>query len=441
MRRMFRHFSTGVFVVLVVWAAVQAGVLRPLPSPGLWAWASGAVASTHARGLSLPRDPDVPLFPLMPMPSDTPKSDTPLSFQSDNLTEVGKPSMPDTASPNPVGDPEADPEYPGLVVVVKLAVPHRVSAAFVVLCRNSDLYELLESIQLVQDRFNREYKYDWVFLNDEPFTEEFISTIGDFVPYGKLSFGLIPSHQWLYPEFVDQELAAQRRQQLAQQDVVYATSESYRFMCRYFLGYFYKHPLVAQYQYYWRVEPGTKLFCDVPYDVFDFMEASGKKYGFAISMFEYSKTVPSLWDTFTEYLSTYNVSDNGLLRFVLDDVGGYNMCHFWSNFEVASLEVFDARYDQLFEHLDRSGGFFYERWGDAPVHTLAVAAFLAPDQVHWFDDIGYHHLPYTLCPQNEMWRTRRCLCEPASDFTWLFLSCTPYFQEVQSTSLGSGTIG
>ena len=26
----------------------------------------------------------------------------------------------------------------------------------------------------LEDRFNRDYKYPWVFLNDEPFTEEFM---------------------------------------------------------------------------------------------------------------------------------------------------------------------------------------------------------------------------------------------------------------------------
>ncbi len=34
-----------------------------------------------------------------------------------------------------------------------------------------------------------------------------------------------------------------------------------------------------------------------------------------------------------------------------------------------------------FEHLDRVGGFFYERWGDAPVHSLAAAMFLNATEV------------------------------------------------------------
>ena len=39
---------------------------------------------------------------------------------------------------------------------------------------------------------------------------------------------------------------------------------------------------------------------------------------------------------------------------------------------------------------DQSGGFWNERWGDAPVHSLAAGLFLEPEQIHYFEilDIG-----------------------------------------------------
>jgi hypothetical protein len=45
-------------------------------------------------------------------------------------------------------------------------------------------------------------------------------------------------------------------------------------------------------------------------------------------------------------------------------------------------------YNDYFEHLDKAGGFFYERWGDAPVHSLAVGMFLNKSEIHYFADIG-----------------------------------------------------
>ena len=39
-----------------------------------------------------------------------------------------------------------------------------------------------------------------------------------------------------------------------------------------------------------------------------------------------------------------------------------------------------------------------ERWGDAPVHSLATALLLDKDEVHFFDEIGYYHPPFMHIP-------------------------------------------
>ena len=33
--------------------------------------------------------------------------------------------------------------------------------------------------------------------------------------------------------------------------------------------------------------------------------------------------------------------------------------------------------------------YFQQRWGDAPVHSIAAALFSKPSQIHFFEDIGY----------------------------------------------------
>ena len=52
-------------------------------------------------------------------------------------------------------------------------VNRKASAAFVILARNSDLKSIVESIKHVEDRFNRKFGYPYVFLNEEPFSEQF----------------------------------------------------------------------------------------------------------------------------------------------------------------------------------------------------------------------------------------------------------------------------
>ncbi|KAG4430375.1 hypothetical protein IFR05_014145 [Cadophora sp. M221] len=69
----------------------------------------------------------------------------------------------------------------------------------------------------------------------------------------------------------------------------------------------------------------------------------------------------------------------------------WNMCHFGSTFETVDMDFFRSEaYRKLFRYLDEDGGFYYERWGDAPVHTLA-AAMLLKKEVHHFADVGYMH--------------------------------------------------
>lgn len=41
------------------------------------------------------------------------------------------------------------------------------------LARNSELDQVELSVRRLEQRFNHKYNYPWVFLNDEPFTEEF----------------------------------------------------------------------------------------------------------------------------------------------------------------------------------------------------------------------------------------------------------------------------
>ena len=46
---------------------------------------------------------------------------------------------------------------------------------------------------------------------------------------------------------------------------------------------------------------------------------------------------------------------------------GYNMCHFWSNFEIARLDFFRSKeYEDFFNMMDHSGGFWAERVSPLP---------------------------------------------------------------------------
>lgn len=44
-----------------------------------------------------------------------------------------------------------------------------------------------------------------------------------------------------------------------------------------------------------RLEPDVDFYCELDYDIFEYMERNGKRYGFNMIMKEIPETVPSLW--------------------------------------------------------------------------------------------------------------------------------------------------
>lgn len=307
----------------------------------------------------------------------------------------------------------------------------KVKATFVTLARNSDLNGLSDSIRHIEDRFNRNYHYDWVFLNDEPFSDEFKNTVNALTS-GTAKFGLIPKEHWSYPEWIDKEKAALAREEMARKKIIYGGSEPYRHMCRFESGFFFRHDLMQEYDYYWRVEPDIKIFCDIDYDVFKFMQDNDKWYGWTISLPEYGETIPTLWENTKKFMATYPqyVAADNNMDWISDDKGEtYNGCHFWSNFEVGALKFLRSEaYLKYFEELDKAGGFFYERWGDAPVHSIAASILMPRDKLHFFGDVGYYHGPFFNCPIDDATRlAKKCVCAKHDDFTWKGYSCTPRF--------------
>ncbi|KAK9447515.1 nucleotide-diphospho-sugar transferase [Limtongia smithiae] len=321
------------------------------------------------------------------------------------------------------------------VTTAEAGAYQRANATFVTLARNQDVWSMIRSIRHVEDRFNHQFHYDWVFLNDDDFDDDFKETVSALVS-GTAKFGKIPKENWGFPDWIDKERAAKTRQEMAQKKIIYGDSVSYRHMCRFESGFFFRQELTLQYKYYWRVEPEIQLHCDIDYDVFKFMEEKEYDYGFTLSLYEYAETIPTLWDSVRKFMKEHpeHLAKDNLIDWLSDDEGfSYNRCHFWSNFEIGNMDFWRSQaYMDFFNSLDQDGGFFYERWGDAPVHSIAASLLLPKNKVHYFQDIGYWHVPFTNCPTNREDRLRlKCSCNPRDNFSWKGYSCTPKFFDVQ----------
>ena len=133
------------------------------------------------------------------------------------------------------------------------------------------------------------------------------------------------------------------------------------------------------------------------------MANANKTYGFTIAVKELKETVPNIFRYASAYKRVNNITSQGLWEMFVepqeeveeplpddviekkplpeeilrtqpghqsikdvdpDNMEGekYNMCHFWSNFEIARLDWFRSKeYNDFFEMMDRSGGFWMER--------------------------------------------------------------------------------
>lgn len=131
---------------------------------------------------------------------------------------------------------------------------------------------------------------------------------------------------------------------------------------------------------------------------------NNKTYGFTIAVKELKETVPNIFRYASAYKRLNNITSQGLWEMFTepqpekeeelpeddpnykpplpeeilrsepgrtdlpeidpDAMEGekYNMCHFWSNFEIARLDFFRSKeYEDFFQMMDKSGGFWMER--------------------------------------------------------------------------------
>ena len=115
---------------------------------------------------------------------------------------------------------------------------------------------------------------------------------------------------------------------------------------------------------------------------------------------EYPITVITLWKTIHAWLDTgfrKTIARNTAYSMIAPNPefispDGFPLCFFYNNLEFADLSVFRTeKYLSYFEYLDKAGGFYHERWGDAPVHSWYMIMMLDKTEIHRFANIFYTH--------------------------------------------------
>lgn len=112
----------------------------------------------------------------------------------------------------------------------------------------------MQSMTQLEYRWNWYHKYPWIFFNDEPFTQEFKEATRNLTQ-AEVYYELIPKEHWSMPEWVDESRFLNSLEFLGAIGVGKGWMVSYHNMCRWNSGFFYKHSRLADYDWYWRVEP------------------------------------------------------------------------------------------------------------------------------------------------------------------------------------------
>lgn len=113
------------------------------------------------------------------------------------------------------------------------------------------------------------------------------------------------------------------------------------------------------------------------------MEDNDKTYGFVVNIYDAPQSIRSLWPATEEFIAEHPdyLHPNNAMGWLKDSsrkehykiANGYSTCHFWSNFEIGDMDFWrDHKYEEYFEHLDKSGGFFYERVSTIDVHGRLI---------------------------------------------------------------------
>ena len=261
----------------------------------------------------------------------------------------------------------------------------------IVTLKNEDLLQFVKTLKQFELYFNHKHNYPYIFFNNHDFNETFRNEIVKHTN-SNVEFVTISKERWSLPEWIDRNRFKQSLQNIG-------FKESYRHMCRFYSGFFFREKATLKYDYYIRLDRDSEFHCPFKEDPFMRFELDRSlMYGFAIGGFESLFTIPTLWSTIKTWMKTVRdelpSEKESFLKFISSNNGISltNYCMFYNNFEIARFSMFRSKnYLSYFEALDKAGGFFYERWGDAPVHSYYVTVMMKKSQVRLFSDIAYKH--------------------------------------------------
>jgi len=247
---------------------------------------------------------------------------------------------------------------------------------------------LRKSIRALHRNFNRRYGYPIVvFVEPDLDNVPDRRLIADMVPAendSSSTFIYVQVVRFQIPDYVNASLVPPMAGFGARKRTI-----GYRHMCRFHAGGVYEQPIMRSsgLEYGWRLDDDSLIRRPINYDVFRVMRDAGYQYGYRRINKGWSPVDYALWDAVERYVNaTPSLSATFYRQWPK------NAARYFNNFEVSDLRVWmSPQYRDYFNFVDRLGGIYYYKWGDAAIKTIAVTLFIPPDRTHRFTGISYAH--------------------------------------------------
>ena len=158
----------------------------------------------------------------------------------------------------------------------------------------------------------------------------------------------------------------------------------YRHMCRFHAKTLYEQPILTRLQYIWRLDDDSCIMAPIGYDVFRLMRDRHIQYGYIKTGADRPlKCIINFHSNVSAYVRKHGITPKMQWSYKYA---------FYNNFELSDLNLWRSpEYQDYIDYIDRIGGIFYHRWGDATIKTVAVTLLLSKKQIYRFKGIAYKH--------------------------------------------------
>ncbi len=258
------------------------------------------------------------------------------------------------------------------------------NAAIIYLVNDSprSIEQFVRSLTLLRLHFLNKWPYPvFAFVESgfsDPLKEIICKRSGVPVRYYELEFR--------FPEWIDANQVP---------DDVCGFPVGYRHMCRFFAVGVYTLPIMRGLEWYWRLDTDSFILSEVPYDLFVYMKENEFSCGYINRLdevFEVPDVVQGLWGATEQFSALSQIGQRKMSRFKKKNPKGWDYGIYYTNFEIASLNLWKVGLiGEYIEYIDQNGGIYSHRWGDAPIHTLAVEIFLEENKKVILEDVHYLH--------------------------------------------------